>query len=136
MVAAVKLIEGYFWPHARAGLRQVGLSDRHCHLRRVLRWLRSNDHHEISLKDVRREALGGAVDVEQTRDLVGRLVTTGWLRAEPVVQTGGRPRERWTVNPRLFEAAETAESAESAESRLSAVVAVPAEAKTPKRRQA
>jgi hypothetical protein len=71
MVAAVKLIEGYFWPHARAALRQVGLSDRHCHLRRVLRWLRSNDHHEISLKDVRREALGGAVDLEQTRDLVG-----------------------------------------------------------------
>jgi Protein of unknown function (DUF3987) len=136
MIDAVRLIRGYFWPHACAALRQIGLTDRHRHIRRVLRWLRSNDRHEVSLRDIRREALAGAVDVEEARDLVGRMIEAGWLRAEPVVQTGGRPRERWTVNPRLFEAAETAESAESAESPLSAVVAVPAGAKTPKRRQA
>ncbi|XIA62194.1 DUF3987 domain-containing protein [Bradyrhizobium sp. TZ2] len=133
MAVAVRLVRDYFWPHARAALRQVGLTDRHRQVRRVLRWLRSNDQHEISLKDIRREALGGSVDVEGTRDLVDRLVIAGWLRALPIVQTGGRPRERWAVNSRLFEAAGTAETAES---RVSAVSAVPAAAKTTKRRRA
>jgi hypothetical protein len=126
MIAAVRLIQHYFWPHARAALRQIGLTDRHHHIRRALRWLRSSGHREVSLKDIRREALGGSIDVEQTRDLVARMVAAGWLCAEPIVKTGGRPRERWIANPRLFEAAETAESAES---HLMAVPAVPAAAK-------
>jgi hypothetical protein len=140
MVDAVKLIRGYFWPHACAALRQIGLTDRHRHIRRVLRWCRANQQelvkdgqHEISLQDVRREALAGAVDAEEARVLVGRLVAAGWLRVKPIGPTGGRPSERWTVNPQLFKAAETAESAES---HLSAVPAVPATAKTPKRRPA
>jgi hypothetical protein len=142
MVAAVKLIREYFWPHARAVLRQIGLTDRHRNIRRVLRWVLANvtknakDQYEVSLMDIRREALSGCVDVEQARDLVNRMVTAGWLRVKPIEQTGsagGRPRERWLVNPLLFKPAETAESAESD---LSAVPAVPATTKTPKRRQA
>jgi hypothetical protein len=131
MVDAVRLMREYFWPHARAALRQIGLTDRHRHIRRILRWIRANDRHEISLRDIRREALGESVDVEQTRDLVARMVAAGWVRAEPIVQTGGRPRERWSVNPRLFEPAITAETAETD---LPAVIAVSATLKT--RRQA
>ena len=112
MVVATKLLREYFWPHARAALRQIGLTDRHRHLRRVLRWARANDRMEVSLKDVRREALAGTLDAEQTRDLLDRLVAVGWLHPEKT-ETGGRPRERWSVNPRLFETAETAQSAES-----------------------
>ncbi len=118
MMDAVTLIRDYFWPHARAALRQIGLTDRHRLIRRALRWIRANDRREISLKDLRREALGESVDTEQTRDLVERMTAAGWLRAEPTVKTGGRPRERWAVNPRLFASAETAETAKS---RLSAV---------------
>jgi hypothetical protein len=123
MIDAVELIQGYFWPHACACLRQIGLTDRHRHIRRILRWARANGRHEISLRDLRREALGGSVDEEETRDLIARLLAAGWLRAAPVIKTGGRPLERWSVNPRLFTPAETAESAES---RLPAVPAVPA----------
>ena len=32
----------YFWPHARAALRQMGLSDKHADARRVLRWIKAN----------------------------------------------------------------------------------------------
>jgi hypothetical protein len=81
MIDAVRLIREYFWPHARAALRQIGLTDRHRHIRRVLRWLRANDRHQISLRDIRREALGESVDVEQARDLVERMIASGWLRA-------------------------------------------------------
>jgi len=103
MVNAVRLIKEYFWPHARAALRQIGLSDRHYRIRRILRWIRANNKHEVSLKDIRREALGESVDGEQTRDLFDRMVAAGWVRAMPIVKTGGRPRERWSVNPKLFE---------------------------------
>ena len=80
MAAAIRLTSEYFWPHARAALRQIGLTDRHRHLRRVLRWIKANGHTEVSLKDVRREAVGGILDAEQTRDLIDRLETAGWLR--------------------------------------------------------
>jgi Protein of unknown function (DUF3987) len=133
MVDAVRLIREYFWPHARAALRQIGLTDRHRHIRRILRWVRVNNRHEVSLRDIRREALGEGVDVEQARDLVDRMAAAGWVRVEPVIKTGGRPKERWTVNPQLFEPAETAQSAESS---LTAVTAVSATAKTNKRRRA
>ena len=35
MVAATQLLREYFWPHARAALRQIGLTDRYRHLRRA-----------------------------------------------------------------------------------------------------
>jgi hypothetical protein len=37
MAAALKLWREYFWPHAQACLRQVGLTDHHANARRVLR---------------------------------------------------------------------------------------------------
>src|SRR6185503_3356523 len=77
MVAATRLLCEYFWPHARAALRQIGLTDRHRHFRRALRWIEANGRTEVSLKDIRREAFGGALDAEQTRDLLDRLVTAG-----------------------------------------------------------
>jgi hypothetical protein len=84
MIDAVRLMQEYFWPHARAGLRQIGLTDRHRHIRRILRWVRANDRHEISLKDIRRDALGGSLDAEQTRDLFDRMVVAGCCRQKSV----------------------------------------------------
>ena len=55
---------------------------------------------------IRREALGGSLDADQTRDLLDRIVVAGWLRLKKT-ETGGRPRERWSVNPRVFETAPT-----------------------------
>jgi Protein of unknown function (DUF3987) len=112
MAAATRLLREYFWPHARASLRQIGLTDRYRDLRRTLRWIRANNRSAVSIKDIRREALGGALDAEQTRDLLDRLVVVGWLRPEKT-STGGRPQERWWVNLKIFEAAETARTAQS-----------------------
>jgi hypothetical protein len=111
MIGAICLVRDYFWPHARAALRQVGLTDRHRHMRRVLRWLKiHHDGRPISLKDIRREALGGSLDAEQTEDLLDRLEQAGWLRRE-TKETGGRPIHRWVVNPQLRAPAGTAERA-------------------------
>ena len=103
MEAAVLLVRDYFWPHARACLRQIGLSDHHKDARRVLRWIRSAAASEISVKNVRRDALAGSLDATQTETLLNSLATAGWLRLlrEPSGPRGGRPVLRWIVNPAI-----------------------------------
>jgi uncharacterized protein DUF3987 len=99
--AAVRLVRDYFWPHSRAALRQIGLSERHADARRALRWIRAHSKAEVSLKDIRRNALSHSLDAEQTQELLDALVKAGWLR-ETTTATAGRSRRRW-VNPKLFE---------------------------------
>jgi hypothetical protein len=113
--AAVKLVRDYFWPHSRAALRQIGLSERHANARRVLRWIAAQNLAEVSIRGVRRDALAQSLDAEQTRDLLENLEKAGWLRKK-TTKTTGRARHRWQVNPKLFTIRD-AESAESAENR-------------------
>jgi hypothetical protein len=98
---AVRLWRDYFWPHARAALRQIGITDRHRDARRVLRWLRAHRHTEVSREDVRRDALAQRLDAEGTQRLLDSLVKAGWLCAR-TVPTRSRPARRWDVNPRLL----------------------------------
>ena len=109
--AAIRLVRDYFWPHSRAALRQIGISQRHADARCVLLWLRAHDKRELSVLDARREALGQRLDATKTRALLDSLASAGWLRAMSA-STGGRPRNRWEVNPLLFGGAESAGSAE------------------------
>jgi len=115
MDSAIRLVRDYFWPHARAALRQIGLSDRHRNARRILRWVNANRKSEISLRDVRRHALGERLDEEQTKQLLDGLERAGWLRkiTQPVGPKGGKPVIRWQVNPALYNTAQTAETAET-----------------------
>jgi hypothetical protein len=130
MVAAVRLVSEYFWPHARAALRQIGLSERHVNARRVLRWIRARGKTEVSLEDVRRDALGQKLDAEQTANLLDALGRAGWLRELEAASTprGGRPARRRQVNPLIR--TPTAETAETAQThphpQVSAVSAVSA----------
>jgi Protein of unknown function (DUF3987) len=104
VAAAIRLWREYFWPHSRAALRQVGLSDRHHNARRVLRWIRAREAIEVSVKDIRRDALAHALDAAQTETLLGSLVTAGWLRRQPQPDgppQRGKPVLRWSVNPAL-----------------------------------
>src|SRR5205823_2214754 len=101
MSGAIRLWREYFWPHARAALRQIGLNNRHADARRVLRWVQANRKTEISREDIRREALSQRLDAEQTQQLLDKLVQSGWLRTV-VTSTGGRARRRWAVHPRLL----------------------------------
>jgi Protein of unknown function (DUF3987)/Primase C terminal 2 (PriCT-2) len=98
--AAVRLVRDYFWPHARAALRQIGLSEQHTNARRVLRWLRANRKSEVSREEVRQNALGKTLDADGTEKLLASLVKAGWLRLV-TAKTGGRPSRRWQVNPKI-----------------------------------
>jgi hypothetical protein len=134
VTAAIRLWRDYFWPHAKAALRQVGLSEKHANARRVLRWIRSTRKpgELLSLKDIRRDALSQSIDAEQTERLLEDLERAGWLRRE-TTPTAGRARHRWQVNEQLFSPHPHAQSAGSAESppptgnlTLSALSALPA----------
>jgi hypothetical protein len=116
MRAAVRLVRDYFWPHSRAALRQIGLSERHANARRVLRWIKAdNRRNEVSRENLRRDALGQSLDADQTQSLIDGLVKAGWLReiTKPAGPSGGRTARRWLVNPMLFVGAQTAETAET-----------------------
>ena len=117
MLAAIKLVRDYFWPHARACLRQIGLSERHTNARCVLRWLKANRKPEISREETRREVLSQRLDANETTELLASLCNSGWLREKisPSGPQGGKPAKRWLVNPILLNPpiAETAETAET-----------------------
>jgi len=112
----IRLVREYFWPHARASLRQIGLTERHVNARRTLRWIRARRKNEISLEDVRRDALGQKLDAEQTATLLEVLTRSGWVRELSAFSTpkGGRPPRRWQINPQIgVLVAETAETAQT-----------------------
>jgi hypothetical protein len=101
VAAAVRLWRDYFWPHSRAALGQIGLTEKHTHARRALSWIRANQKTEVSLQDIRQDALSRRLDAEQTRNLLDALARASWLRLL-TTKTGGRAVHRWQVNPQLW----------------------------------
>jgi hypothetical protein len=103
MASAIRLWREYFLPRSRAALRLIGLSDRHVEARKVLRWMQAQGKIEVSVKDIRRDALSHRLDADATQTLINSLVASGWLLEVTVTQSGpGRPARRWAVNPQLF----------------------------------
>ena len=91
----------YFWPHARAALRQIGLSDRHREERRVLRWVRAKKIETLSRETIRREIFSQRIDAERAQAIIDALVEAGWLREVTMKSHQHRPARRWQVNPML-----------------------------------
>jgi hypothetical protein len=117
MKAAIRLVRDYFWPHARACLRLIGLTERHTNARRVLLWIRAKGKTEVSREEIRRDALSQRLDANETTALLTTLCASGWLREEVTEPgpKGGKPAHRWLVNPKLLKdpVAETALTAET-----------------------
>ena len=92
--AAARLACEYFWPHSRSALRQIGLSERHANLRRALRWIKATGRTEISIKDIRRDAMAGSLDAEATQILsIGLRSRAGFLlhlQSRPVRRAGNQ----------------------------------------------
>jgi hypothetical protein len=118
MESSVQLVSRYFWRHARACLRQIGLSDRHKEARRVLRWMRAHRKTEISRENIRRDALGRSLDAAETDELLRFLARAGWVRetVNPSGPKGGKSVRRWQANPSLFSEAEIPETPETSPS--------------------
>ncbi len=101
--SAIRLWRDYFYPHARAALRQIGLTDQHANARRVLRWARAERRSTLSPEEVRRDALAQHLDAQQTQKLIEGLARAGWIYETKTQKSGpGRRARRWRVNPALW----------------------------------
>jgi hypothetical protein len=98
VTAASKLVREYFWRHARAAMRQIGLTEQNADARQVLRWIVATGKTQIAREQVRRDALRRNRDANQTQAVLDALVQAGWLR-EQRARSAGRPMVRWDVNP-------------------------------------
>jgi hypothetical protein len=116
MAAAIKLVRDYFWPHARACLRQIGLTEKHANARKALNWIRAKHKPEISREDIRRDALSQRLNTDEATELLSGLCNSGWISEKTHAETSGpgKPAKRWEVNPILLNTpvAEIAEIAE------------------------
>jgi hypothetical protein len=101
---AERLWTDYFWPHAQGVFGQAALTLTERRVRRVGRWLARIKPEMVSLRELRREALGASVDAEETAGVIERLERYGALRVlDPEGSRNGGPRRhRWQVNPELF----------------------------------
>jgi predicted ArsR family transcriptional regulator len=72
-------------------------------MRQVLGWIRARGAARISREDVRRDALGQALNAHQSLQVIQALERAGFLRkAEADYAGNGRPALRWDVNPALI----------------------------------
>jgi hypothetical protein len=102
LFAACRLWE-YFRAHARAVLARAFPSDGERLMRQVLGWIRARGATRISREDVRRDALGQALNAHQSLQVIQSLERAGYLRKvvhEP--EGAGRPPLRWDVNPAVI----------------------------------
>jgi Protein of unknown function (DUF3987) len=102
--AATRLWQDYFRPHGRAVLDRCAPSDFERQVRRVVRWLKkAGAKAETTREEVRRHALGKTANAGQTDMVLGRLWSAGIVRpaAHDPLPQGGRPPQRWEINPAL-----------------------------------
>jgi hypothetical protein len=100
---AISLWSSYFRPHAATVFTQCGRTDRDRHARKATQWLKACALEQVSREELRREALGQAIDAGETDGVIRRLEAGGVIRllTESTVPNGGRPARRWAVNPAL-----------------------------------
>ena len=93
----------YLRPHARAVLQLATPDDIDRKARHVLRWLRGRGALEVSREEIRCDALGRSVNAAGAERVLQRLQSAGFVKQllYSMPSHGGRPPNRWQVNPRL-----------------------------------
>lgn len=101
---AIALWTDYMRPHARAVLNLAAPDNVDRKARQVVRWLRALGVTNVSREDVRREALNRSVNAANTDQVLYRLRAAGIVKQVhyEIPSHGGRPPNRWEVNPRLI----------------------------------
>lgn len=107
---AIALWRDYLRPHARAVLQGGLPDDMEDKARHVVRWLRARGISSFSREEIRCEALRRSLDAARTEQLLYRLSAAGIVKRVhySIPQHGGRPPNRWEVNPRLIAAGNVA----------------------------
>jgi hypothetical protein len=105
--AAAALIEDYFKPMAERVFGDAALPEVDRLAATLARWILKERPKLVNARDLRRKArLPGLRDAAKVRLALGALVEADWLRPafERSGDHGGRQREDYEVNPKLWEA--------------------------------
>lgn len=100
---AIALWRDYLRPHARAVLQGGLPDDMEDKARHVVRWLRTRGISTFSREEIRCEALRRSLNAARTDQILYRLAGAGIVKQVlySTPRYGGRPPNRWEVNPRL-----------------------------------
>ena len=100
---AIVLWRDYLRPHARAVLQLARPDAVDRKARQVVRWLKAGAVTTFSREDIRCDALGRSVNAARTDQILYRLQAAGIVKqvVYSLPSRGGRPPNRWEVNPRL-----------------------------------
>ena len=104
--AAAALLDRYFLPMAERVYGDAALSDGDRHAATIARWIREKRPTLVNARDIRRKArLPGLSEAEQVRSALHVLVEADWIIPAPKSTgvSGGRPRDDFIVNPRVFD---------------------------------
>ena len=105
--AAAGLVDGYFLPMAERAFGDAAALPVERQAATLARWILRTRPDVVNVRNVRETArLPGLRDANAIHATCAHLVEAGWL-APPARDgsTGGRPREDYPVNPRVWEAA-------------------------------
>lgn len=105
--AAAGLIEDYFKPMAERVFGDAALPEVDRLAATLARWIMKERPKLVNARDLRRKArLPGLRDAAKVKLALAALVEADWLRhvLDQPGEQGGRPREDYEVNPRLWEA--------------------------------
>lgn len=100
---AIALWRDYLLPHARVVLQLAAPDDLDQKARQVVRWLKARALPTVSREAIRCEALGRSINASRTDQVLYRLQAAGIVNqaAFATPSHGGRPPNRWDINPRL-----------------------------------
>jgi Protein of unknown function (DUF3987) len=100
---AIALWRDYLRPQARAVLQFAAPDTLDQKARHVVRWLKAGRVDAFSREEIRENALGRSLNAARTEQVLYRLKAAGIVRQIPysMPSYGGRPPNRWEVNPRL-----------------------------------
>lgn len=109
---ALRVVEGYFLPHAMAAWGLMSTSPRHRRLRLLARWIENlpeGQRESVTQREAHRRLDDRqGIDADEVRSLLGELVERGYLMAGPRMDgSRGRPHgAALLVNPALYAKAE------------------------------
>jgi len=104
IAAAAHLMDSYFKPMAERAFGDASVPEDDRLAATLARWIVKTKPIVINLRTVRREArLPGLRKAEKVKLAADVLIDAAWLFPPSGAATAGRPREDYTVNPKLWE---------------------------------
>src|SRR5262249_47610101 len=106
VAAACQLMSDYFLPMAARVFGDAVLPKGARRATALARWIATERPERVVVRDLQRGGGGfrSQLSADEMHDACRHLIDVWWLLPRPKADRGGRPREEYPVNPRVYEA--------------------------------